>query len=142
MRSHDPAGAAGHSGRAASGSRGDAPAGTTLGGAAVIHGAPVDAQTRCVHYASPLDVVAIRFACCGDYYPCYRCHEAYAGHAAQVWPASAFDTRAVLCGVCRYEMTIREYLAARACPHCHAPFNPRCSLHASRYFEIGTRDDG
>lgn len=105
-----------------------------------VHGATVDAQTRCVHYASPLDVVAIRFACCGEYYPCYRCHQESAGHQARVWPASRFDTRAVLCGMCRYEMTIAEYLATSSCPHCHAHFNPGCHTHAQYYFEVHTAD--
>ncbi|MGH8278914.1 MAG: CHY zinc finger protein [Gammaproteobacteria bacterium] len=101
-----------------------------------MRGALVDAQTRCVHYASALDVVAIRFACCGVYYPCYRCHAEYAGHPAKVWPASQFNTRAVLCGVCRHELTIAEYLASHACPHCGAAFNPNCRLHAHHYFEM------
>ena len=101
-----------------------------------VRGATVDQQTRCVHYASPLDVVAIRFACCGEYYPCYRCHEEAAGHPIKVWPASAFDTRAVLCGVCRRELTIAEYLATDACPHCGARFNPGCHAHAHHYFAM------
>lgn len=102
----------------------------------IVHGAVVDAQTRCAHYASALDVVAIRFACCGDYYPCHRCHAESAGHPAKVWAASAFDTRAVLCGVCRHELTIAEYLATDGCPHCSAPFNPGCRKHAHLYFEV------
>lgn len=104
----------------------------------VVHGASVDAQTRCAHYASPLDVVAIRFACCGDYYPCHRCHAEFAGHPAKPWAASAFDTRAVLCGVCRHELTIAEYLATDACPRCSARFNPGCRKHTHLYFETGT----
>lgn len=102
----------------------------------IVHGAVVDAQTRCVHYASPLDVVAIRFACCGDYYPCHRCHAEFAGHPAKAWPASALDTRAVLCGVCRHVLTIAEYLATDGCPHCGAPFNPGCRRHTRLYFAV------
>ncbi|HEX7348092.1 MAG TPA: CHY zinc finger protein [Rhodanobacteraceae bacterium] len=102
----------------------------------IVQGATLVHQTRCVHYASPLDVVAIKFACCGEYYACYRCHAEAADHPAQRWPASAFDTRAVLCGVCRREMTIAEYLACNAqCPSCGAHFNPGCHRHHHLYFE-------
>ena len=38
--------------------------------AVTVLGATVDDQTRCVHYAGPLDIVAIRFHCCGEFYPC------------------------------------------------------------------------
>lgn len=46
-------------------------------------GRTVDDQTRFLHYRSERDVVAIRFACCGEYYPCHRCHAECAGHPAQ-----------------------------------------------------------
>nr|WP_245723755.1 CHY zinc finger protein [Microbacterium humi] len=101
-----------------------------------MHGAVVDAQTRCIHYASALDVVAIRFACCREYYPCHACHEQFAGHAATVWPQDRRDERAILCGVCRHELTISEYRAADECPACGAGFNPGCRLHAHLYFEL------
>lgn len=40
-----------------------------------VYGAVVDAQTRCAHYATALDVIAIRFFCCGQYFPCHLCHQ-------------------------------------------------------------------
>lgn len=101
-----------------------------------VHGATVDAHTRCRHYHTALDIVAIRFACCGEYYPCWKCHEEYADHPIKVWPADAFDTRAILCGMCGHELTITEYLPAECCPHCGARFNPRCHAHAHLYFEV------
>ncbi|MDQ4215578.1 CHY zinc finger protein [Microbacterium sp. ASV81] len=101
----------------------------------VVRGPTVDEQTRCVHYRTSLDVIAIRFACCGEYYPCHLCHEEAAGHVARQWPYDARDTKAVLCGVCGTELTIAEYVAVKACPHCAAPFNPGCALHAHLYFE-------
>ncbi|MDO5053095.1 MAG: CHY zinc finger protein, partial [Pseudoclavibacter sp.] len=94
----------------------------------------VDEQTRCVHYRTELDIVAIRFACCREYYPCHACHAETAGHPPERWPASAFEELAILCGACGSELTIRAYLDAAACPHCAAPFNPRCALHRERYF--------
>lgn len=101
-----------------------------------VLGPVVDAQTRCVHYRTELDVIAIRFACCGDYYPCHLCHAEAAGHDSSPWPIEARDVRAVLCGMCGGELTIAEYLEVTACPSCAARFNPGCALHAHLYFEL------
>lgn len=101
-----------------------------------VYGPVVDDETRCIHYASPLDVVAIRFKCCGKYYPCYQCHEEAEAHPIERWEKREWDTKAVLCGVCKHEMTIREYMGASACPHCGAPFNPGCAAHYPLYFQI------
>ena len=99
-----------------------------------VLGLVVDDQTRCIHYRTPLDVVAIRFACCGEYYPCHLCHQEAAGHAARVWPLAKRDTEAVLCGVCGTRMRIDVYLEASGCGACGAPFNPGCRLHQHLYF--------
>ncbi|MRG60337.1 hypothetical protein GE115_10730 [Agromyces sp. CFH 90414] len=101
-----------------------------------VLGPTVDDQTRCVHYRTELDIVAIRFACCGEYYPCHRCHAAEAGHPAAQWPLDRRGERAVLCGACGTELTIDEYLATEVCTACSAPFNPGCALHAHLYFEV------
>ena len=102
-----------------------------------VRGLGVDAETRCVHWRSPRDVVAIRMRCCGDYYACKDCHAALAGHAAQVWPRAEWDALAVLCGACGSEMSIRTYLGCGdACPACGAGFNPGCRLHHHFYFEL------
>lgn len=104
--------------------------------APVVKGKPIDASTRCVHYHTPLDIIAIKFKCCNDYYPCYECHAEEAGHAPQLWRRDEFDTKAILCGACHHEMTIHEYLASNnRCPHCHSAFNPNCSKHYHLYFE-------
>lgn len=100
-----------------------------------VKGNTVDEQTRCTHYHSQLDVIAIRFKCCNTYYPCFYCHEETAGHKAEVWLTSEFDTKAILCGVCKHEMTIHEYMAGNyQCPHCSSNFNPKCSNHNHLYF--------
>jgi len=105
--------------------------------APLVKGKLVDDYTRCVHYQSPLDVIAIKFRCCLEYYPCYECHEEVAGHKSEVWAKNEFDTKAILCGVCNYEMTVHEYLASNnRCPHCGSAFNPNCSKHYHLYFEI------
>ena len=101
----------------------------------VVHGATVDDQTRCVHYRTELDVIAIKFACCGRYYPCHACHSEAESHEARQWPLAAQEERAILCGVCSTELTIAEYRAVDACPACGAVFNPGCRLHAHLYFE-------
>jgi uncharacterized CHY-type Zn-finger protein len=95
----------------------------------------VDAETRCGHYRSALDIIAIKMACCGAYYACKDCHEALAGHASQLWPRSAWDVPAILCGACGRELTIREYMdSGHQCPHCSAAFNLGCKKHYHFYF--------
>jgi uncharacterized CHY-type Zn-finger protein len=101
-----------------------------------VLGPVVDDETRCIHYRSALDVVAIRFACCGEYYPCHLCHQEAADHPARPWPLAERDREAVLCGVCGGELTIAEYLGVEACPRCGAAFNPGCHLHTHLYFEV------
>jgi uncharacterized CHY-type Zn-finger protein len=100
-----------------------------------VRGVELDAQTRCAHYHSPLDVIAIRMKCCGVFYACKDCHIALADHPIQVWPREEWDQLAVLCGVCGHELTIAEYMASGyACPGCHAAFNPGCRKHYGFYF--------
>jgi len=101
-----------------------------------VLGPAVDDETRCIHYHSALDVVAIRFACCGEYYPCHLCHAEAADHPAEQWPRDARDERAVLCGVCGHELTIADYLVADSCPACGASFNPGCHQHTHLYFDV------
>jgi uncharacterized CHY-type Zn-finger protein len=119
--------------RAAAAAEGGAAGGPSWRAPRVL-GLTVDEQTRCVHYRSEADVVAIRFACCGEYYPCHACHEETAGHPARTWPAGSFGEKAILCGVCRAELPISQYLGAASCPRCGAGFNERCSLHRHLYF--------
>ena len=100
-----------------------------------VLGPVVDEQTRCIHYRTPLDIVAIRFACCGEFYPCHACHAETADHLARPWPAAAGGERAILCGACGALLEIDAYRGASGCPECGAAFNPRCAAHAHRYFE-------
>ena len=101
----------------------------------IVHGA-IDLHNRCVHYHSAVDVVAVRMKCCGRYYACKECHTELAGHPATLWPRSDWHQLAVLCGVCRRELSINEYLACGSrCPNCSAAFNPNCRIHHHFYFE-------
>lgn len=105
-------------------------------GKVLVFGKAIDGLTRCVHYHSVLDILAIKFPCCGRYYPCFECHEECAGHAAQVWPAARWNEKALLCGACGAEHAIEAYLAAPdRCPACKARFNPKCANHHHLYFE-------
>jgi uncharacterized CHY-type Zn-finger protein len=100
-----------------------------------VYGHPIDHQTRCVHYYSSQDVIAIKLKCCDRYYPCSSCHEESADHTAKQWEKNERDTKAILCGVCGHELTINEYFeSSTQCPSCHAAFNPNCSKHYSHYF--------
>ena len=102
-----------------------------------VVGVDVDAETRCAHYHTDRDVIAIRFPCCETFYPCFRCHEACVDHDAERWPRDWFDEPAVLCGVCGFELTVRGYLDGDyQCPDCGAAFNPGCRRHADRYFAV------
>lgn len=103
-----------------------------------VNGLEIGDHPGCAHWHSPLDIVALKFKCCGDYYACYECHRAVAGHAPVRWPAPDFDTqKAVMCRACKHEMTINTYMAANsACPACKASFNPNCAKHWVLYFEL------
>jgi uncharacterized CHY-type Zn-finger protein len=100
-----------------------------------VRGLNLDPQTRCLHYHGPTDIIAIKMKCCATYYACKDCHDALANHPLEPWPVSEWHTPAILCGACRAELTISDYLQCNSvCPACHAPFNPRCRNHHHFYF--------
>lgn len=101
-----------------------------------VHGPIVDKQTRCKHYHSEKDVIAIKFKCCGKYYPCYQCHQECEEHDILVWEKSEFGEKAILCGVCEKEHRINEYIKTTSCLHCDAEFNEGCSNHYHLYFQV------
>ncbi len=101
-----------------------------------VCGVDVDSQTRCAHYRKPVDIIAIKMKCCGVYYACKDCHAALADHEIEVWPKAELDEKAVLCGSCGAELTIRSYMhCGHRCPVCNAEFNPACRHHSHYYFE-------
>ncbi|HVH70733.1 MAG TPA: CHY zinc finger protein [Candidatus Dormibacteraeota bacterium] len=105
-----------------------------------VHGLNLDPQTRCLHYHSLKDIIAIKMKCCGRYYACKDCHIALAGHPIQLWPQSEWQQPAILCGACRTELTISQYLHCDGrCPACQARFNPACRVHHHFYFEFSAR---
>lgn len=104
-----------------------------------VYGVDVDDATRCAHYDTERDVVAIRFACCDRYYPCHACHDAVADHDAERVAREAFADPAVLCGACGTALSVATYLdAEHACPACEHAFNPGCAKHADLYFDVSS----
>lgn len=102
----------------------------------IVKGVAIDGETRCAHYHSGLDIIAIKMRCCQTWYGCRECHDEMTDHAAKVWPKAEWDQPAVLCGACGCEMSVREYLGcASRCPACGAPFNPGCANHHHLYFD-------
>lgn len=102
-----------------------------------VYGRLVDEETRCVHYHSDLDVIAVKFKCCERYYACFFCHEELEGHDPARWSEGEFGEQAILCGVCMSELTIRDYLSSGfACPSCRSRFNSGCAGHYDLYFDI------
>jgi uncharacterized CHY-type Zn-finger protein len=55
-----------------------------------IVGILYDNQTRCIHYHSNKDIIAIKFKCCEIYYPCYFCHKEMQTHNILKWKKSNF----------------------------------------------------
>ncbi|WP_067730749.1 CHY zinc finger protein [Oceanobacillus damuensis] len=106
-----------------------------------VHGIQVkgaiDSETRCKHYHQENDRIAIKFYCCGEYFPCFKCHaEEGCGSKDVVWPQSKFSEAAILCGACGKELTIEQYLnSSFKCPVCQEAFNPGCRFHHDLYFE-------
>ncbi len=106
-----------------------------------VLGVMVDQKTRCVHYHTEKDVIAIKHRCCQTYYACIKCHLELANHEPAIWKKEQFNEKAVLCGVCQTELSINEYMASKfQCPYCKHEFNERCSLHYGEYFEVDSRN--
>lgn len=101
-----------------------------------VYGPTVDEETRCVHYHTVLDIVAIKFKCCGRFYPCYKCHQECEQHPIQRWEKNEFSEEAILCGHCKRTLTISQYMNATDCPYCNAHFNKRCKNHYHIYFNV------
>jgi len=101
-----------------------------------IHG-QIDNLTRCKHYNSELDIIAIKFKCCKEFYCCIHCHEEETVHQVEQWTKEEFGEKAIFCGNCSHILTIQEYFdSSNKCPHCLASFNPRCSNHYHFYFDL------
>lgn len=96
----------------------------------IIRGVGVDAQGRCVHYRSLVDVIGNRCATCGDYFACHLCHAQLADHDFGRMPVDAADS--LVCGACGHQMGYADRQAG--CPSCGHFFNPGCHAHDHLYF--------
>ena len=38
------------------------------------------------------------------------------------WAENEFDEKAIMCGVCKHEMRIRDYMMVEMCPRCKSAF--------------------
>jgi len=102
----------------------------------IAHGVSLDPQSRCAHWRSPLDIIAIKMRCCGRYYACHDCHDELESHPVEVWPKAEWDQPAILCGACKTELSVHQYMdCGNVCPACGAGFNPGCRNHYHLYFE-------
>ncbi|WP_312889207.1 CHY zinc finger protein [Desertibacillus haloalkaliphilus] len=102
-----------------------------------VQGVGVDAKTRCKHYSSKRDIIAIKVRCCQTYYSCHRCHQELTDHTPILWGKHEHQQKAILCGNCQQELTIADYLNFESvCPYCQATFNEGCKFHYHLYFEM------
>ncbi|KAI5959805.1 HOT13 [Candida pseudojiufengensis] len=101
-----------------------------------IKGQLVDNQTRCIHYHTPVDLIAIKFKCCPKlYYPCFKCHEELNNHSIEKYDIKDKTEEVIICGNCFNTMTIENYINCNSkCPYCKSIFNSKCSLHYDLYF--------
>ena len=101
-----------------------------------IFGNLIDDETRCEHYNSTKDIIAVKMKCCGKYYACIKCHNKAEVHKPQVWNENEFETLAIICGQCKTEISINKYLQCQnICPNCGSEFNEKCRNHYHLYFE-------
>jgi uncharacterized CHY-type Zn-finger protein len=101
-----------------------------------VKGINVDRNTRCGHYSTEKDIIAIKFKCCDTYYSCHSCHDEVADHPSILWKIEERNTKAILCGACGTELTIQEYMDCNSvCPNCKLSFNGGCKSHYHLYFE-------
>jgi len=105
-----------------------------------VFGVSVTLLTQCVHWSSPLDIIAIKHACCNKFYACISCHNASETHKPDVWSRSQQSEKAVLCGNCKHVLAVDEYMqSGSTCTKCGSAFNPGCKGHWGMYFELGEK---
>ncbi|MBP2622941.1 CHY zinc finger protein [Streptococcus oricebi] len=99
-----------------------------------VFGLEIDEETRCLHYHSDLDIVALKCWACQDYFSCYQCHDSLRDHHFVAYPSKQKSDKVVLCGACKSELTISLYRGQLSCPNCKRAFNPACKNHYDLYF--------
>lgn len=97
----------------------------------LFHGLGLDAQSRCQHYHSQLDIASLKCSYCERYYACYHCHDTLENHTFKATLSS--EPYPVMCGVCQTYLPFSAYKRG-SCPQCGSGFNPNCQLHDHIYF--------
>ncbi|MFL4356214.1 CHY zinc finger protein [Streptococcus uberis] len=95
-------------------------------------GMALDEQSRCYHYHSENDIVALKCQSCQKYYACYHCHDSLEDHLFVA--TNSQESYPVMCGVCQHLLSLKDYQKGY-CIFCQNPFNPKCSLHYDVYFK-------
>lgn len=105
-----------------------------------VAGKCIDKNTRCLHFSSEKDIIAIKFKCCNSFYPCYKCHLECANHSIIRWTRHDLcekDKKVILCGACQNALTFYQYSKGDfECLFCKGKFNPGCALHYNLYFDL------
>src|SRR5699024_7970441 len=102
----------------------------------ILIGKLMDIETRCKSYVSVKDFMEIKFYRCNTFYTFFTGDREQVNHALGNCPKEKFNTKAILCGVCRTEMTIETYMNHNACPECGSVYNENCQLHYPIYFDV------
>ncbi|WP_105956605.1 CHY zinc finger protein [Apilactobacillus quenuiae] len=97
-----------------------------------IYGIKVDSQSRCIHYHTKNDIVALMCQQCHKFYACYKCHDELNNHKFK--PVKINQAKNILCGNCQTLLTYTQY-KLNYCPYCQHRFNPKCIIHQSIYFK-------
>jgi uncharacterized CHY-type Zn-finger protein len=108
-----------------------------------IHGVDLTPLTQCAHWHSPLDVIAIKHACCRKFYACISCHNALeSSHEPAVWKREDWNEAVVFCGNCKRVWSVQEYMAGKEsrCEGCGAGWNPGCKNHWDLYFDVTEKE--
>ncbi|OBA27769.1 hypothetical protein HANVADRAFT_1265 [Hanseniaspora valbyensis NRRL Y-1626] len=109
-----------------------------------VCGKLIDDETRCEHWHSPIDIIALKFKCCPNkYYPCFSCHVETNEPDHKLIKYDLIkdkNEKVVLCGKCKTELTFDQYQSkltedSLKCPSCLSDFNPGCKLHYCHYFD-------
>ncbi|MDR0837726.1 MAG: hypothetical protein LBM94_05950 [Propionibacteriaceae bacterium] len=97
-----------------------------------ILGVDVDAQGRCFHWHSDVDVIANYCCVCDAFWACSKCHEELADHDFGRTPEDD-PAPNVMCGACGARFSYVTYWASSECGTCGHAFNERCHLHKDLY---------
>lgn len=83
-----------------------------------VYGLLIDIEICCCYYFIEEDIIVIKFKCCNKYYLCYKCYNEFEKYVIKCWFEFLFNEKVILCGVCKYELIINEYMMVECCLNC------------------------